>query len=86
MTNTNQSTAAVNLDEMAIPKPAAFDLDQFASDGPTMGVKRLPMALPIRKFSDLKDFGRLHPDDAYWSKPLALVGIPSKANGTRCCI
>jgi len=65
-------------DAMAIPKPAAFDLDQFASEGPTMGVKRLPMALPVRKFSDLKDFGRLHPDDAYWSKPLALVGIPVK--------
>ena len=73
------STTIVNLDDMAIPKPPTFDLDQFASDGPTMGVKRLPMALPVRKFSDLKDFGRLHPDDeAYWSKPLALVGIPVK--------
>ena len=72
------STNDVNLDEMAIPKPAAFDLDQFACDGPAMGVKRLPMALPVRKFSDLRDFGRLHPDDAYWSKPLALVGIPVK--------
>jgi hypothetical protein len=73
----NTTTASVSDEtELSIPKPATFDLDQFTSDGPTMGVKRLPMALTVRKFSDLKDFGRLHPDDAYWSKPLALVGVP----------
>ena len=34
-------------DAMAIPKPAAFDLDQFASDGPTT-VSYTHLTLPTK--------------------------------------
>ena len=75
----NPSTAAVS-----IPKPDTFDLDQFTVTESIASVQRMPMALPVKKLSDVGDFVRLHPDDrppkdgGYWSEPLAFVDVPVK--------
>ena len=80
----NPSTAAVS-----IPKPDTFDLDQFTVTESIASVQRMPMALPVKKLSDVGDFVRLHPDDrppkdgGYWSEPLAFVDVPIKGQTKR---
>jgi len=80
----NPSTAAVS-----IPKPDTFDLDQFTVTESIASVQRMPMALPVKKLSDVGDFVRLHPDDrppkdgGYWSEPLAFVDVPVKGQAKK---
>jgi len=68
----------------AIPKPEPFDLSQFTVTAATASVQRMPMALPVKKLSDVGDFVRLHADNrpqeagGYWSGPLAFVDVPVK--------
>jgi hypothetical protein len=63
-----------------IPKPEEkFSLDKFKSKNPnaTPNVETLPTALSHGKFSEAKDFVRLHPDDDnYWSPELCFVNVP----------
>lgn len=69
---------------VSIPKPDAFDLDKFTVTESIASVQRMPMALPVKKLSEVGDFARLHPDDrpprdgGYWSEPLAFVDVPVK--------
>ena len=77
-------------DEPSINKPAAkFDMSQMAVPDDFVGIQRMPMALQLKKFSDLHDFGRVHPDEAnYWTPRVALVDVPIKGQTKklRCMI
>jgi hypothetical protein len=62
-----------------IPKPQAFDLDEFKSthsDG-MPGVEIKPAALDIQKVGEVGDYFRVSPDeDKHWSDPLCFVTVP----------
>jgi hypothetical protein len=65
----------------SIPKPGAFDLNQFKSKRqPTIaGVATLLTALPHHNIAQANDWTRLHPDEAnYWSAELCFVNVPIK--------
>jgi hypothetical protein len=73
-------STAPRLVEVAIQKPAAFNLDKFKSTcDPTIGgVETLLTALPLHNIAGAKDFVRLHPDESYWSPELCFVNVPIK--------
>jgi hypothetical protein len=62
-----------------IPKPEAFDLDEFKSthsDG-MPGVDVKPAALDIQRLGVVGDYFRVSPDeDKHWSQPLCFVLVP----------
>jgi hypothetical protein len=79
----NTPTSPPQIDQGAqptgIPKPEAFDLDEFKSthsDG-MPGVDIKPAALDILRVSDVGDYFRVSPDeDKHWSHPLCFVTVP----------
>jgi hypothetical protein len=64
-----------------IPKPSGFSLDKFKTKhaDAIANVETLQGALPHYGVSSVKDFVRLHPDEAeYWSPELCFVEVPIK--------
>jgi hypothetical protein len=72
---------------ISIPKPEAFDLDEFKSthaDG-MPGVDIKPAALDILRCGEVGDYFRVSPDEnKHWSDPLCFVNVPIEGvrNGT----
>jgi hypothetical protein len=64
---------------VGIPKPEAFDLDEFKSthtDG-MPGVDIKPAALDILRVGEVGDYLRVSPDEEkHWSHPLCFVNVP----------
>ena len=64
-----------------IPKPEAFDLDEFKSthsDG-MPGVDIKPAALDILRVGEVGDYFRASSDeDKHWSHPLCFVPVPGR--------
>jgi hypothetical protein len=64
-----------------IPKPAGFSLDRFKSKraASVAGLDNLVDVMPHCSVGQVKDFFRVHPDEAnYWSDELFFVPVPIK--------
>jgi hypothetical protein len=64
---------------LSIAKPDLIDLEKFRPKRePTEGrVGTLPLEIPVRRISEIKDFVRLHPsEDNYWTTELCFIGVP----------
>ena len=82
-------TTTENEPAISIPKPPAFDLSAMVAKEPVSSIQRMAMALPVKRFSDVGDFAKLHPDDrlpeegGYWTDRLCFVDVPVKGASKR---
>jgi hypothetical protein len=64
-----------------ITKPKKFSLDRFKTKrlATIANVETLLVGLPLSKLGDVKDWVRLHPNEAeYWTEELCFVNVPIK--------